>query len=68
VVQQVEPLRKLVVARQRLSDLVSKMDGNDKLGQLLQDVISNSGAQQQLSAALGIDAEGKEGKKENTNE
>jgi type VI secretion system protein ImpB len=68
VVQQVEPLRKLVVARQRLSDLVSKMDGNDKLGQLLEDVISNSGAQQQLSAALGIDAVGKEGKKENTNE
>jgi type VI secretion system protein ImpB len=65
VVQQVEPLRKLVVARQRLSDLVSKMDGNDKLGELLQDVISNTGAQQQLSAALGIDAEGK---KENTNE
>jgi hypothetical protein len=32
---------------------------------LLQDVISNTGAQQQLSAALGIDAEGK---KENTNE
>jgi hypothetical protein len=44
------------------------MDGNDKLGQLLEDVISNTGAQQQLSAALGIDAEGKEGKKENTNE
>jgi type VI secretion system protein ImpB len=65
VVQQVDPLRKLIVARQRLSDLVSKMDGNDKLGELLQDVISNTGAQQQLSAALGIDAEGK---KENTNE
>ena len=31
IVQQVEPLRKLVEARQKLSDLRSKMDGNDKL-------------------------------------
>ena len=31
IVQQVEPLRKLVEARQKLSDLLSKMDGNDKL-------------------------------------
>lgn len=54
VVQQVEPLRKLVEARRRLSDLVSKMDGNDRLGELLQDVIQNSGAQKELGAALGI--------------
>ena len=63
VVQQVEPLRKLVEARRRLSDLVSKMDGNDKLEGLLQEVIQNSGAQQQLGAALGLD-----GKKEESNE
>ena len=31
VVQQVEPLRKLLEARQRLTDLLAKMDGNDKL-------------------------------------
>ena len=67
VVQQVEPLRKLVEARQRLSDLLSKMDGNDRLEELLQDVIHNSGAQQQLSAALGLDTEA-EGVKEETNE
>jgi type VI secretion system protein ImpB len=67
VVQQVEPLRKLVEARQRLSDLLSKMDGNDRLEELLQDVIQNSGAQQQLSAALGLDTEA-EGVKEETNE
>ena len=55
VVQQVEPLRKLVEARRRLSDLLSKMDGNDRLEGLLQEVIQNSGAQQQLSAALGLE-------------
>jgi type VI secretion system protein ImpC len=66
LVQQVEPLRKLVEARRRLSDLRSKMDGNYRLEELLQDVIQNSDAQEQLSAALGLDA-GAESVKE-TNE
>lgn len=55
VVQQVEPLRKLVEARQKLSDLLSKMDGNDKLETLLNDVIANQDKQQELSSALGLD-------------
>jgi type VI secretion system protein ImpB len=56
VVQQVEPLRKLVEARQKLSDLLSKMDGNDKLESLLEGVIADSGQQKELSSALGIEA------------
>lgn len=59
IVQQVEPLRKLVEARQKLSDLRSKMDGNDKLESLLNDVVSNADKQKQLSDALGIEG-GKE--------
>jgi len=55
VVQQIEPLRKLVEARQKLSDLRSKMDGNDKLESLLNDVVSSTDKQKQLSDALGID-------------
>jgi len=35
VVQQIEPLRKLVEARKKLSDLRSKMDGNEKLESML---------------------------------
>jgi type VI secretion system protein ImpB len=58
VVQQVEPLRKLVEARQKLSDLLSKMDGNDKLESILNDVISDQAKQKELSSELGI--EGKE--------
>ncbi len=58
VVQQVEPLRKLVEARKKLSDLLSKMDGNDKLEQILNDIVTNTGAQQQLSAALGLESSG----------
>lgn len=56
LVQQVEPLRKLVEGRQRLSDLLSKMDGNDRLEELLGDIIKNTGTQQKLSAELGIEA------------
>jgi type VI secretion system protein ImpB len=56
VVGQIEPLRKLVEARRRLSDLLSKMDGNDRLEQLLQDIIQNTDAQTQLSKELGIEA------------
>jgi len=54
VVQQVEPLRKMVDARQRLSDLLSKMDGNDKLEQILNEIASDSAAQKNLSSALGL--------------
>jgi type VI secretion system protein ImpB len=52
VVQQVEPLRKLVEARQKLADLRSKMDGNEKLETMLEDIISNADKQKELSDAL----------------
>ncbi|CAN5800920.1 type VI secretion system contractile sheath small subunit [soil metagenome] len=59
IVNQVEPLRKLVEARQKLSDLRSKMDGNDKLESILQDIISNSDKQKELSDALHIEGDDK---------
>ena len=52
VVQQVEPLRKLVEARQKLADLRSKMDGNEKLETMLEDIISSGDKQKELSDAL----------------
>ncbi len=58
VVQQVDPLRKLVEARQRLSDLLSKADGNEKLEKMLNDVLQNASSQQQLASALGLTPEG----------
>ncbi len=54
VAQQIEPLRKLVEARRNLSDLLAKMDGNDKLGELLEDVLNNADSQKQLGDALGV--------------
>src|SRR5262249_31583550 len=54
VVQQVEPLRQLLDARRRLSDLKSKLDGNDRLEELLTTVLNNSEQQGQLKDALGV--------------
>jgi type VI secretion system protein ImpB len=42
VVQQVEPLRKLLEARSKLSDLRNKLSGNDKLEDVLNDVLNNT--------------------------
>ncbi len=64
LVQQIEPLRKLVELSQRLSDLLSKMDGNDKLEALLSEVITNTNAQAELSNALGIEAPAGDAKEE----
>ena len=55
VAQQVGPLKKLVDARQRLSDLLSKLDGNDKLDELLQQVLSNTESLEKLSKETGSD-------------
>ena len=55
IVQNVEPLRKLVEARQKLADLRSKMDGNEKLENILNDIIADTDKQKQLSDALGGD-------------
>jgi len=49
VVHQVEPLRKLFEARQRLQDLLAKLDGNDDLDALLQQVAANTDDLQALS-------------------
>ncbi len=64
IVQQVEPLRKLVEARQKLSDLRSKMDGNDKLETMLEDIIADSDKQKELSDALGGVGDDEDGKEE----
>ena len=42
VVQQVEPLRKLLEARTKLSDLRNKIAGNEKLEDILNDVLTST--------------------------
>ncbi|RZL00434.1 MAG: type VI secretion system contractile sheath small subunit [Rubrivivax sp.] len=50
LVEQVEPLRKLLEARTKLSDLRNKMAGNEKLEDVLGDVLSNTEQLQKLGA------------------
>jgi type VI secretion system protein ImpB len=50
VVEQVEPLRKLLEARTKLSDLRNKLAGNEKLEDVLAEVLSNTEKLKQLSA------------------
>ncbi len=54
VATQVEPLRKLIEARRRLAELRNKLDGNDKLDELLQDVISSTEALTRLGKEAGV--------------
>jgi len=42
IVQQVEPLKQLLEARTRLADLRNKLAGNDKLEDILMDVLNNT--------------------------
>jgi len=42
VVKRVEPLKVLFEARERLRDLLTKLDGNDKLDELLKEVLAST--------------------------
>ena len=59
VVQQVEPLRKLVEARQKLRDILSKTDGNDKLEALLLDAVGNTDKLNKLKGEMSGGADAK---------
>lgn len=57
VVQQVEPLRKLLEARSKLADLRNKVAGNEKLEDLLNDVLANTEQLRQLGQTEPADEE-----------
>ncbi|MCJ7582750.1 MAG: type VI secretion system contractile sheath small subunit [Candidatus Aminicenantes bacterium] len=54
VAEQITPVRKLVETRKKLSDLLNKLDGNDRLDELLQDIISNTDALEKLGTEAGV--------------
>ena len=60
VVRQVEPLRKLLETRLQLQALLAKMDGNDKLTDKLQEIISNTDMLKKIGSEVGAG----EGRKE----
>ena len=54
VAQQVEPLRDLLRMRHELTQLMTKMEGNDKLEKLLSDVLSNTDVARAMAKDLGV--------------
>ena len=56
VAEQVPALKELMDMRMRLTQLLSKMEGNDKLDQLLADILSNTEKAQALAKEMGIDS------------
>jgi type VI secretion system protein ImpB len=53
IINQIPALKKLFDGRQRLRDLLTKLDGNDNLDALLKDVISSTESQAALKKDLG---------------
>lgn len=62
VAEQVAPLKELMDMRQRLTQLLSKMEGNDKLESLLSDVLGNTEKAMALAKEMGIEAPAEGGK------
>jgi type VI secretion system protein ImpB len=58
VAQQIPALKKLLEMRVELTQLLSKMEGNDKLDQLLAEVLSNTEKAKELATQMGIGESG----------
>jgi type VI secretion system protein ImpB len=57
VAQQITPLRKLLELRNSLANIRSSLIGNEKLENLLQEVVTNQEKLQQAGAEAGIGME-----------
>lgn len=57
VADQIDPLKKLLATRERLRDLIAKVDRSEDLESLLNQVLTDEDALKQLSAELGENAE-----------
>jgi len=62
VAQQIPALKELLDMRARLVQLMSKMEGNDKLEALLADVLSNTEKRATLAKEMGIEGAAEEKK------
>lgn len=54
IAKQVEPLKKLLELRTKLSDLRGSLQGNTKFDDLLHEVVKNTEKRQRLSSELGL--------------
>lgn len=63
VIENVEPLKKLMETRNKLRDLLTKADRSDDLEAILEDVLSNTDALASLTDELGVGKDDGEGDK-----
>jgi type VI secretion system protein ImpB len=56
VAEQIPPLKELLEMRLRLTEMLNKMEGNEKLERLLMDVMSNTDKAMELAKQMGIEA------------
>jgi type VI secretion system protein ImpB len=56
VARQIAPLKELLDMRNSLTNMLSKMEGNDKLESLLEQVMKNTDKAQALAKQLGLEA------------
>lgn len=56
LVEQIEPLKKLMETRNKLRDLLTKADRSEDLENILEEVLSNTDALANLSGELGVEA------------
>lgn len=66
VARQIEPLRKLLETRDKLRDLLTKVDRSDDLESVLERVLQNSDELKRLSSELGIGSDGAAASSEQT--
>lgn len=57
IVDQVEPLKKLLETRNKLRDIMSKVDRSEDLEAILEEVLQNTDSLGQLSEQLGLNTE-----------
>lgn len=57
VVNQVEPLKKLMDTRNKLRDLMTKIDRSEELENILEDVLSNTASLDKLASELELEGE-----------
>jgi type VI secretion system protein ImpB len=60
VARQVEPLRKLLETRDRLRDLLTKVDRSEDLEDVLEQVLQNTEELKKLSSDLGVEVPGQQ--------
>jgi len=61
VAKKIEPLRKLLETRDKLRDLMTKVDRSDDLESVLENVLQNTDELNRLSSELGVDGSGASG-------